>query len=285
MAYEIDYAYFCHMGHLRRNNEDNYWCCGDMLPEKHDGASVIQTGHTSSGDSAVLALFDGMGGESCGETASWLGARACGEEAAVSVDLIRQDPKRFWPEACVRMNHAVCAYAAMHKIRSMGSTMAGMAFGEDQITACNLGDSRIYLLEEKGLRQLSLDHNAGHAFFGKPPLTQYLGLPEQEMLLEPHLEALPVKEGMTFLLCSDGLTDMLSDSAICLTLRKNSLSPSRCASLLLDQALAAGGKDNVTGIICRIVPASYTGERSLPRLLRIYHTLIGRFKALTDWSN
>ena len=278
MAYEIEYAYFCHMGHLRRNNEDNYWCCGNTLPEKHDGDSAIQTGHISSENAPVLALFDGMGGESCGETASWLGAQACGQAAAGKSDLIRENPQRFWPEACVQMNHAVCAYAEQHRIRSMGSTMAGMAFGENQITACNLGDSRIYLLEEGALRQLSRDHNSGHALFGKAPLTQYLGLPEQEIQLEPHLEAFPAREGMTFLLCSDGLTDMLSDSAICLTLTEHGPSLARCASLLLDQALEAGGKDNETGIICRITPGSPADDKRIPRILQLYRSLVNRFK-------
>ena len=64
MNYDIEYAYACHRGKVRSNNEDNFWCCGHMLPEINDGSGEISEERCSSQTFPVLALFDGMGGES-----------------------------------------------------------------------------------------------------------------------------------------------------------------------------------------------------------------------------
>ena len=66
MAYQIDYAYTCHTGKVRTNNEDNFWCCGVRLPVHNQGVDGILAGHTQHWQLPVLAVFDGMGGESCG---------------------------------------------------------------------------------------------------------------------------------------------------------------------------------------------------------------------------
>ena len=65
MAYQIDYAYTCHTGKVRANNEDNFWCCGVRLPVHNQGVDGILAGHTQHWQLPVLAVFDGMGGESC----------------------------------------------------------------------------------------------------------------------------------------------------------------------------------------------------------------------------
>ena len=78
MNYDIEYAYACHRGKVRSNNEDNFWCCGHMLPEINDGSGEISEERCSSRTFPVLALFDGMGGESCGEVAEMLAAERLG---------------------------------------------------------------------------------------------------------------------------------------------------------------------------------------------------------------
>ena len=64
------------------------------------------------------------------------------------------------------------------------------------------------------LQQISTDHVFGGTAVGKAPLTQYLGLPEELQRLEPSVTEIEHKEGYRYLLCSDGVTDMLSDSEI-----------------------------------------------------------------------
>ena len=60
MAYQIDYAYTCHTGKVRVNNEDNFWCCGVRLPVHNQGVDGILAGHTQHWQLPVLAVFDGM---------------------------------------------------------------------------------------------------------------------------------------------------------------------------------------------------------------------------------
>ena len=66
MAYQIDYAYTCHTGKVRTNNEDNFWCCGVRLPVHNQGVDGILAGHTQHWQLPMLAVFDGMGGEITG---------------------------------------------------------------------------------------------------------------------------------------------------------------------------------------------------------------------------
>ena len=63
MAYQIDYAYTCHTGKVRTNNEDNFWCCGVRLPVHNQGVDGILAGHTQHWQLPVLAVFDGMEGK------------------------------------------------------------------------------------------------------------------------------------------------------------------------------------------------------------------------------
>ena len=72
MTYYIDYAYTCHAGKVRPNNEDNFWCCGEHLPVSNHGTEEIRTGIRLRESLPVMAVFDGMGGESQGEMAAWL---------------------------------------------------------------------------------------------------------------------------------------------------------------------------------------------------------------------
>ena len=85
----------------------------------------------------------------------------------------------------------------------------------------------------------------------KPKLTQYLGMNEENILLEPHISSLKMKDNDIYLLCSDGLTDMVKEEDIKKTL-------SGCQNLkktveeLLSYALDHGGKDNITILLCRV---------------------------------
>ena len=131
MAYQIEYAYTCHIGKIRNNNEDNFWCCGDSLEAQNQGMSHIRSGYMKQSEYPLLAVFDGMGGESCGEMAAFLAAEACGEHFKTAKDGIRNDPEEFLNEICESMNQAICDYGRTNKINSMGTTAALLAFAED----------------------------------------------------------------------------------------------------------------------------------------------------------
>ena len=85
----------------------------------------------------------------------------------------------------------------------------------------------------------------------KAPLTQYLGMPEEQQVLEPFVTEIEHKEGYRYLLCSDGVTDMLSDQEIREILSQNN-SLSETVQNLLEQALQKGGRDNVTIVLCEV---------------------------------
>ncbi len=71
MMYQIEYAYTCHMGRVRANNEDNLWCCGESLPADNQGMEGVHSQIVSGLKTPAMAVFDGMGGESCGEMAAF----------------------------------------------------------------------------------------------------------------------------------------------------------------------------------------------------------------------
>ena len=252
MAYPIEYAYTCHIGKIRNNNEDNFWCCGDSLEAQNQGMSHIRSGYMKQSEYPLLAVFDGMGGESCGEMAAFLAAEACGEHFKTAKDGIRNDPEEFLNEICESMNQAICDYGRTNKINSMGTTAALLAFAEDAVYSCNLGDSRIYKSDREKFYQISQDHVLGRSLFGKAPLTQYLGMEEENLQLEPSISRQEIKIGDRFLLCSDGITDMLSDGEIADILSRD-IPVTKTVEILVDRALKKGGRDNITVVLCEIM--------------------------------
>lgn len=252
MAYQIKYAYTCHIGKIRNNNEDNFWCCGEFLNAQNQGMSHIQSGCRKQSELPVMAVFDGMGGESCGEMAAFLAAESCGLHYKEQKDRIRRDGEQFLLEACEKMNQAVCDYGTENRIDSMGTTAAMLAFGEDMIYGCNLGDSRIYRSSCEKFGQISEDHTLGRHFLGKAPLTQYLGMQEKDLKLAPSLTSYPVAEGDRYLICSDGITDMLSDGEIA-DIFTREIPVEETVQVLVERALKKGGRDNITVILCEVM--------------------------------
>ncbi|MBR2528525.1 MAG: serine/threonine-protein phosphatase [Blautia sp.] len=283
MTYSIQYAYFSHIGQVRPNNEDNYLCCGHLLPADHTGSEEIFTeavkreSKENETIGLLAAVLDGMGGETCGEVASYLGCQKLLALAAADSSFILADPAAFLAKACQEANQAVLDYQQAHRISAMGSTLTAIAFGDHCLATANLGDSRIYRFRGDELEQLSVDHVIclGRGYRGKAPLTQYLGLPEEESALLPEIRTEEYQDKDRYLLCSDGLTDMVDPIQLkeYLSLEKPL---SETAALLLSQALSAGGRDNVTAVLCEI-----SGEKPQPSTRRngFWSRLFSRLKS------
>lgn len=259
MMYQIEYAYTCHMGRIRANNEDNFWCCGEMLPSDNSGIEGIHTGISPTGKLPVFAVFDGMGGESCGEMAAFLAADQFGRYYNENKRILKIMPDSFIESACRSMNEAVCRYGRENKIQSMGTTAAMIFFAQDEVYVCNLGDSRIYMYDSEQFTQISTDHVLGGNIYGKAPLTQYLGIPEDQQFPDPCITELEYKEKTRFLLCSDGMTDMLSDGEIADILSRE-IPLKDTVELLLDRSLKKGGRDNITIILCQVQRTEHRGK-------------------------
>ena len=251
MTYHINYAYTCHAGKVRQNNEDNFWCCGEILPAKNDGVEGIRTGVCLRESFPVMAVFDGMGGESQGEMAAYLACKELGKFYQSYRKNLKKQPEQFLEDACMAMNEAVCRYGQENRIRAMGTTVAMITFGKKNLYICNLGDSRIYEIEAGKLKQISRDHVLGGFHYGKAPLTQFLGVPEEEMRLEPATAVFDYQDKKRYLLCSDGVTDMLSDAEIEEILGKDQQVQAAAAELL-DRILEKGARDNTTMILCEV---------------------------------
>lgn len=157
----------------------------------------------------------------------------------------------------------------MKKIsKGMGSTAVLLNYEFGKVRVTNLGDSRAYLFRNKKLHQLSVDHTTENHMreiqksMGisksieesgmQHALTQHLGIPEEEFLLEPaESEWIPVQKGDLFLLCSDGLTNMVKNDQIAEILgARASLRAKK--ERLIQEALDNGGKDNITVILLEV---------------------------------
>lgn len=244
MGTRISYVCISHTGNFRRRNQDNFFCVREMMPEKNRGTAVPVHGSISAGKKPLFGVFDGLGGEEKGETAAFLAAREAGNLTA------GRFPQAALADYCRNANQRICAYSSAFGLKTMGTTAALALFSGRRVSLCNLGDSRIFRFRSGELIQLSQDHLYSCAYGGKPPLSQYLGMPPSETILEPYIVTERVKPGDLYLLCSDGLTDMLTMEQIQSGLSAAGIEDA--AERLLEQALSQGGKDNITLILCKV---------------------------------
>ncbi|MBR0208921.1 MAG: serine/threonine-protein phosphatase [Oscillospiraceae bacterium] len=253
MSLKLCAACGCSMGKVRANNEDNFYFCGSFLPADNRALPTVLTAETSAEGELCTAVFDGMGGEQFGELASYAAAHEM-KERLVAGAWHDSDARASLHHLTLALNAAVLDKAQEMLTRHMGSTLAGLFFRRGTAWAFNLGDSRIYLGRGGVLRQLSVDHVDARPHLsgkGKGSLTQYLGIDEEEFVVEPAISAVELHEGDCFLVCSDGLTDMLSDDEILASLL-GARSAETAVEKLIAQALERGGRDNVTVIVCMI---------------------------------
>ena len=240
---DIRYAALCHRGKVRRINQDNLTVLRQYLPENNEGTPEMISGGTPADGLAFFGVFDGMGGEEKGEAAAFLAASLAARwNWTASADSLLL--------FCEEANRRICSFADEQGLHSIGTTAAILlAHGETAIV-CNIGDSRVYRIRENGITQLSVDHVIPIAGRKKCPLLQCLGIPETEMRIEPEIREDRVRDGDLFLLCSDGLTDMVGEDRMLRTLRTHP-DLRNAARELVQAALDAGGTDNITVILIR----------------------------------
>jgi len=235
------------IGNIRTNNEDNFYFDGDYLPMINNGTEKKLIKRFKTNQSHCFVVFDGMGGESYGEKAAYLATICFNKDFKNKKEL---KPKDFLIESCYEMNDVICKEQKNDKC-SMGTTMAGLYFIHDNVYVCNLGDSKIYKFSNNKLKQLSVSHVVPVITSNpkiKPALTQNLGIPEEEMKIEPYIDQINCNHGDIYLICSDGLTDMISDEEISDILSMN-ISISVKLENMKELALKHGGRDNITIIL------------------------------------
>lgn len=269
MSLKIEGLAVTHAGRVRRNNEDNYFLFGAFREDVRVRRQCVEK--TALADRMLAAVYDGMGGEEAGETASLLAAqtfRPCRLEQAA------QEAVRQVQEA----NLKICTEADRLGIGRMGTTVAALYLDRDTAVSCNVGDSRCYLFRGGRLERLSTDHSEAQRMMdmgfldetearksrGWHMLTQHLGISPDELLIEPCLSrSIPVKPGDLFLLCSDGLTDPVTDDELEELLRDQGGLKEK-ADALLQKALDRGGRDNITLILLQADEQERKAETGLP---------------------
>lgn len=262
---------FNHKGLIRQNNEDNLYLNGEFIAkDKLDDGFILEKEIVEN--SLLLAVCDGMGGEEAGEMASFAAVsnldglkEKCFAGAAVNESQIQ--------EAIVVLNQKVLAAAeAVDASSHCGTTLVALAVKDDGFYTVNIGDSRIYLFRKNKLIQLTKDHSEVQRMIDvgflskaearnhakKNVITRYLGMPESKGRIEATITAVQnLRANDVFVLCSDGLYDMIEDEQILKTIREKSDVP--LAERLVNAALEAGGEDNVTVVTLSVQPEKKRG--------------------------
>ena len=234
-ALNFEFAAITNRGKIRAENQDTLFLRDTVVNE--DDFEVFAAGDTAQ--TSFFAVFDGMGGEECGKEASLLAANT----------LLQLPLSAPWDTLCGAMNERICAFMRENEIRAMGSTAAMVRLCGEEGEYCNIGDSRVYLIDTLDMYRLSKDHTTT-AFAGRRALTQHLGIEPKEILIEPHFGTFPLKKGSTLLLCSDGLTDLLTEPEIGKHIIMNTAADA--AKALCETALQRGGKDNLSIILIHL---------------------------------
>jgi serine/threonine protein phosphatase PrpC len=218
------------VGRGRPENEDS------LLDDREDG---------------LYAVADGMGGHRAGEVAS-----------AIAIETLKTAYHGGQPlEAAVKSaNAAVFAKAADDvSLRGMGTTLTAVALRDGTALLGHVGDSRAYLMRDGGVTQVTDDHSLVEQLVREGRLspeeaqnhpqraiiTRALGIDAE---VEVDTYRVDLRPGDRLLICSDGLTGMLSDETIAATLRRHA-DPQQAADILVDMANQAGGDDNITVVV------------------------------------
>lgn len=255
-------------GMVRSNNEDSV-CANSSL--------------------GLAVLADGMGGYNAGEVASGMATALLGtelEKAFAEDETCRRDAAAggLWTHEVLKREIARTNDAIYQSARSqpqyagMGTTLVMAVFHDNRMTVAHIGDSRLYRLRGEAFEQVTRDHSflqeqidsglitkeqARHAQ-GKNLVLRALGIDPQ---VEPEIHDYEVAVGDVYLLCSDGLSDMVDDAEIGETLQVLSANMELCAMQLIQMANDNGGRDNVSVILVKVRNEFGASRGWLSRLL------------------
>ena len=217
-------------------------------------------------DLAVAVVCDGMGGAQAGNVASAVAVEAF---AAAVEEGWKQSPPRdgaqcgqLMRDACHRANQAVFGLSQTNPdYQGMGTTLVAVLLWGEEVTVVNVGDSRAYLLRQDGIRQITQDHSLVQALVNRGELTREqarvhpkknlitraLGVEEQ--VCEDIFQC-SAQRGDVLLLCSDGLSNELTDRQLLEACRQGSAE--ECCRRMLGQVLELGAPDNVTIVMAQL---------------------------------
>ena len=230
------------VGCVRSQNEDMVLLGSHFVRNDAFSTRVDLT----NSDRYIMAVADGMGGHNRGDVAS--------SDALHNLEFYFHDlPTGLSPESLKdkfedwldSINNIIDSKGRSdEQYKGMGTTLVGLAFYEGQFYTLNCGDSRLYRFRDGDLTQLTSDHSLSNMLGSSQHsnvITNCIGGGATSSFIDIVNITDDIKEGDVYMLCSDGLTDMLPDSIIYTLLAEGS-----DANTLCDAAVAAGGLDNVS---------------------------------------
>ena len=230
------------VGCVRSQNEDMVLLGSHFVRNDAFSTRVDLT----NSDRYIMAVADGMGGHNLGDVAS--------SDALHNLEFYFHDlPTGLSPESIKdkfedwldSINNIIDSKGRSdEQYKGMGTTLVGLAFYEGQFYTLNCGDSRLYRFRDGDLTQLTSDHSLSNMLGSSQHsnvITNCIGGGATSSFIDIVNITDDIKEGDVYMLCSDGLTDMLPDSIIYTLLAEGS-----DANTLCDAAVAAGGLDNVS---------------------------------------
>jgi len=250
MSLVLDAAGLSDVGRVRASNEDSFGYDEQL---------------------GIFVVCDGMGGHAAGEIASQIAVDTVlayfrEDQPSVTKKAPADDTPlgaRLLAEAVKKANDAILGYADAHKNTSgMGTTLVAARFAEGNVSIANVGDSRIYLLRDGELHQLTEDHSlvmeqvrrgmltleqAKHSS-AQNIITRALGTDDATL---PDLGEFPAQAGDVLLLATDGVLRHVEDDVIRDILMQITSLKAACATLI-DAANEGGGDDNSTCVLARV---------------------------------
>ncbi len=221
-------------------------------------------------ETGLILVLDGMGGHVAGEVASHLametisafyrrysGSRIKEIPVAENYDQAFSYQSNLLRRAVIEANSVVLEKSLENQqLSGMGTTVAGMAIRDFTASAVNVGDSRIYLIRDNNIEQISVDHTLAEDQVGagamtpeeaddselKHVLSSVLGVDSD---IQVHMDELSILSEDIFVVCTDGLTSVMKDEEILGTVMKQEIGP-ETVQRLIERVNVRGGPDNVT---------------------------------------
>jgi serine/threonine protein phosphatase PrpC len=225
-------------------------------------------------DENLFVVADGMGGHSSGEIASQMAVEAISNFFKAT----RQDEEITWPYKIdknrpfdenrfimsIKLANLRIHEAAQREMRyrGMGTTVAGINFVDDDVLVAHVGDSRVYLIRNGHITQITEDHSLLNDFIKAHKLTpeEIANFPHKNVIVRAlgmkdtilvDLSRHKVQPEDVYLMCSDGLSGMVTDKQICEVIHQTP-DISLAGNTLIEMANQAGGADNITCVLTKI---------------------------------
>lgn len=258
VPFELEAACACLAGR-ESNNEDNFYFDGRCLQAENRGLRHAVVMSKSLQREVCFAVFDGIGEMDFGEAAAFAAAQEM-QAVMQRLDNFCIPEKTFLQDTCRSLHEEVLRERNARGTDRMGVFMGALFFSQDYVYMCGVGDVRTYRLRGGEFLQLSKAQGAKEDGEKPETLSRYLGMDTSDKPLKPYIAKGELRGGDKYLICSGGVTSVLTNLEIDdILLRFTDLGS--CAQALADKAVSKGSQKNVTAIVIDVRSGSGAAGR------------------------